>query len=442
MNAVHSAYWLAYRAALTDATAVRATSNYLRYGQDCNADRAAAETYAALCASIRGRDANGTLPDVMLPLTEAKTFGALESAWRQVPILTREGLNRTARPPRKRGDVALRTGGSTGEPVSLVLSRDGFRRKRSRLISARQAIGWQPGMPTFAVWGSERDIGKPDRLKTRLHQRASNLRMNGGFNANEGRWIALAKEIRRQPKQVALYGYSSLLHDFASTLLRRDCVLPPGLVGTIWNGAEGISTLQREALMSATGADVHDFYGAREIGAIAVEIEPQGGQGLTSVGPDVIVEIVDSRGHPVSSGETGRVVVSSLGISGTPLYRYEIGDLAVAGAEYAFGHLAITELIGRSNEGVPLPGGGVVRGLFFNHAVKDFPWVRQFQCLVNVDGHRADLRVLLNHEPSTLEKNALVQVLGRGLAGYDVTITPVRELARTREGKLCQVILQ
>ncbi len=42
----------------------------------------------------------------------------------------------------------------------------------------------------------------------------------------------------------------------------------------------------------------------------------------------VIVEIIDDFGNPVVSGEAGEVVVTPLGIEGTPLLRYRTGDMA------------------------------------------------------------------------------------------------------------------
>jgi phenylacetate-CoA ligase len=42
----------------------------------------------------------------------------------------------------------------------------------------------------------------------------------------------------------------------------------------------------------------------------------------------IIVEILDNAGDPVAVGETGEIVVTPLGIEGTPLLRYRTGDIA------------------------------------------------------------------------------------------------------------------
>ncbi len=42
----------------------------------------------------------------------------------------------------------------------------------------------------------------------------------------------------------------------------------------------------------------------------------------------MVVEIIDANGQPVAMGTTGEVVVTPLGIEGTPLLRYRTGDIA------------------------------------------------------------------------------------------------------------------
>lgn len=435
-------YWAAYERFLVDSRLRHSTTRWLETPRHDPSRSAATEDL--LRGTIRRRSQNGTLPHAFAHLDIHAPYDELVEQWRDLPIMSREDMQSISdHTERSRGSSVVRTGGSTGEPVEVVISRQGFHGKRARLLATRTAIGWRPGMHTFSVWGSESDIGKSESVRSRVQRRAASLHFDGGFTSSAQRWHRLADRMEERPNGLALYGYSSLLGDFARTLQADGRQLREGLITSLWNGAEAIDDGTRSAIETTTGTKLHNFYGARETGAIAVELHRASSPGLTVAGPEIVLEIVDEVGSHVADGEVGRVLVSLLTPSGTPVLRYEIGDLARAGAVDGFGCSTLLELVGRSNDQIPLAGGEHVSGLFFNHLIKEFPTVAQFQARVDTSARRIELLVILvDHEVVESRLESLAARVAAKVAGYQVDVTPVHALIRTPQGKLRQVIVQ
>jgi len=87
----------------------------------------------------------------------------------------------------------------------------------------------------------------------------------------------------------------------------------------------------RELVAERLGARVAAIYACREIGHIASECEATRYYHVAV--ENVLVEIVDSGGRDVPPGERGRVIITGLYNYAMPFIRYEVGDVAVAGAE-------------------------------------------------------------------------------------------------------------
>ncbi len=295
-------------------------------------------------------------------------------------------------------------------------------------------------MPTFAIWGSDRDLGHADGRFTATRERLSAIHLDGGFGATRERWHRLADQIERCSTGAALYGYSTLLKEFAQELSESGRRLPEGLVRTVWNGAEAVDAQTRALVREVTGCHLHNFYGTRETGAIAVELSPGRRRELVVAGPDVLVEVVDDDGMPTSPGQLGRVLVSLLNSSGSALYRYENGDLAIAGAPGPLGFVTLREISGRLTELIPLANGEHVSSSFFNHALKDFAFIDQFQALVDEEMGNIELRVVTRELNPDLD--SLRRVLSRRLADYSIDVRVVQELPRTPNGKLQQVLMK
>jgi len=88
----------------------------------------------------------------------------------------------------------------------------------------------------------------------------------------------------------------------------------------------------RKRIESAWGARLYDHWGMTEIGSLAIECA-ENPLGLHVLETECIAEIVDPESlAPVEPGAVGELVVTNLGRSGSPMFRYRTGDLVSADA--------------------------------------------------------------------------------------------------------------
>ncbi|HYG75810.1 MAG TPA: AMP-binding protein [Planctomycetota bacterium] len=83
----------------------------------------------------------------------------------------------------------------------------------------------------------------------------------------------------------------------------------------------------RSRIEEAWGARCVDHYGMTEVGPACFECEKNRGR-LHVIDPEYIAECVDPKtGKPVADGESGELILTNLGRSGSPAIRYRTGDL-------------------------------------------------------------------------------------------------------------------
>lgn len=103
--------------------------------------------------------------------------------------------------------------------------------------------------------------------------------------------------------------------------------------------------------------ELYATYSSTEMGATFSEC-PYGCGG--HVHPElIIVEIIGDDNRPVADGETGEVVVTTLGVEGMPLLRFRTGDISskvTAPCRCGRNSYRLTPLVGRKNNMIKLKG--------------------------------------------------------------------------------------
>ncbi len=218
------------------------------------------------------------------------------------------------------------TSGTTGEPVTLWqteadlqrLARNeqmafvaaGIRRTDRVMVGAALDRVFMAGLAYFL---GLRNIG------------ATTIR------AGSGQPALVAELIRRQRPNV-LVGVPSLLLGVAHQLYQRG--MKPGemgiekliCIGEPVRGCDLNLSPLGAALQQHWQAQVLSTYASTELATAFADCSAGcGGHLLPEL---VVLEIIDEQGHPVAAGETGEVVVTPLGVEGTPLLRYRTGDIA------------------------------------------------------------------------------------------------------------------
>ncbi|MBN2083184.1 hypothetical protein JW859_13380 [bacterium] len=357
-----------------------------------------------------------------------------------LPVLDKPGLQklfpRLQENYKHRADVYPNaTGGSTGEPVSYLRSKLQDNAGGGASYEMFKLLGWRPGMLRVSLWGSERDIGRAEKRKGWWKSLLDDTTLVGAYAPDEEVFRRFVDTIEARPG-CAVYGFTSLLAECARVMVKNGWQLAPGAVGTAWVGAEAVSDAQREVFYRAFGVRLRDHYGSRECSTIAAECDHR----TRHINPRYLVEAVDHATRRVlPAGEVGSLLVTDLFNEVTPLIRYEIGDLgSVDWGDCPCGRsgFCLTELTGRTAGLFELESGRKVSALFFNHLLKEFPTVLQFQVLR--DG-LAEFRVAYTGEALSADEQArLESVVSHLLEGARVTAVYMEQLDRSASGKLMQ----
>ena len=386
----------------------------------------------------------GRRADALPEWREAARISDPDELWRiwpELPVVSKEMLTGRFAATEIRDRFGLRgrvgaTGGSTGEPTPFFHDAATVRANRSLDLHSRRRMGWTPGMPTVAVWGSDRDIrpaGSP--LRQWVRRARGDLFVDGYHLTPETARAARELILRHAP--VAMFGFSSMLDYVARELVTAGLRLPRGAVAVAWSGGEMLLDAHVSAFQEAFGTPILNRYGGRELSTMACQYAP--GAPLTVHRPWLMVEVLDEAGRPAPAGQVGRLVWTSSLCRGTPFLRYDIGDLGSYSAEGvdAAGIGALTALHGRA-AGVLTINGKAINGLFWNHLFKEFVEVRRFQVVLTRAG---SLRINLTGTPLSTERDAeLRAILARLLGPVEIEIVNRDSIPLTAQGKLLQVL--
>ncbi len=208
-----------------------------------------------------------------------------------------------------------------------------------------------------------------------------------------------------EEKPDLLTGYGGWLHLFFKTAAARGTQHHrPAMVMYM---AEAMPPGGRELIEQDLGIAVMSRYSAAEAFKIGFYCERRTGFHLHE---DLChVRVVDEDGAAVPDGEPGRLVITNLVNRGSVLLNYPIGDLGSVGpADCGCGRTfrMLSELEGRVEDVLTLPGGRAVHPRAVWQAFKDDEEVLQYQ-LVQQELGRFHLRL------TTLDEAAFERALGR-----------------------------
>jgi phenylacetate-CoA ligase len=292
---------------------------------------------------------------------------------RQLPPLTRETLRERFHDLRSTAvpDSAVfkrSTGGTSGQPVTVVLDRRG--NSERMLVNHRMfaMMGRSLGARTLVVAGSPIDSVAWTSSRDRLKNRLFNIDVISSFNLTPATVADLLGRLKsgRFPWVIA---YASVFD-----ILARHCA-DSGLrisIANIVPCAELVTTAQRERWREAFGCEIFEIYGTREMTSIAGEVSDH--EGLAVSADMFEVDIADEGGRSLPNGTPGLITVTTLAERGMPLIRYQLGDVGTiepppAGSDYPFPRLRISH--GRVLDVICCPDGKLLPGEFFPHLMKE-----------------------------------------------------------------------
>ena len=334
---------------------------------------------------------------------------------KKLPILTKQHLRDHFAALHTVGEFPYTSrntsGGSTGQPV--VLTQDANYSSWSNATQGyyfREFLGVEMNeVKNIWLWGSERDLSQPKREIARQPRHPTVFWRNQTFlntfqATTDQRWLDYIDFIaRHRPYYVA--GYAGSLYQIAKVARRHNVRLyRPRFV---YSAAETLRDFMREEIEEQFNAKVFDFYGSREVGAVAGECR-HGRRHVFTM--NNVVEVLPDRHGNVTSPEVahrpaqsptrrgdeaspeGRILVTNLHNRAFPLIRYEIGDTGAMGAEPGGCPCGsplptLAKLTGRVSDHFVRRDGALVHGEYFTHLFYFRPWVESFRVDQLAHGH-------------------------------------------------------
>ncbi len=364
----------------------------------------------------------------------------------QVPFLTKEILRgegpalRARTLPAGRRAFVNRTGGSTGQPCEFWQDSHYDAGNTADKLYHFESLGKQLGEPELKIWGAQRDLVRDTGSRTaKLKNFLYNRTVESCATLSEQRIREIVARVNRvRPRSI--WSYVDGLYTIARYV--NDQGLSLHSPAAVFCGGGTFLPHMREAIETAFGCPAINYYGSREMGAVACQCPEGGGMHVTS--HSHVVEVVDAKGRPVLD-EDGDLVLTSLTNYAMPFLRYRIGDrgrLASAPCPCGSPFPVLESVAGRSMESLVKPGGELVSPIYLitllGGTLGSGP-VARFQ-IVQEAIDRVTLKVVV--DPAHPEERAaaaldeirarLGQVMGEGCT---VACERVDEIPREASGK-------
>ena len=302
--------------------------------------------------------------------------------------------------------VTNTSGGSTGEPVTFYQTIKSQHHGIANFYYANYLNGVSPYDRTVDFWGALRDMNHTGEFSIRayLKEFLQNKKVFNTYVLDKKRIDSYIHNINKfRPSFIKAYVHS--LYDISKYINKNNITIK---VKPIIHTTTGplYPEMRQEISRAFNNASVFSFYGSREVSAIATEIADQ--EGMHVMYDNVFVEVLDDEGKPVSVGDEGEIVITTLNNFYMPLIRYRIGDRGIKG-DNNFGTLLIRNVLGRTLGVIYKKDGGYVDGqyfttLFFNlDTVKGFQIVQkninqiQLNIVKNVNFREGDLDDVINN---------------------------------------------
>lgn len=243
---------------------------------------------------------------------------------RRLPFTTKAELKRQPRAFVSEENIRFltkkTTGGSTGEPLTLVKTRQAMAWELAATWRGYSWAGIGIGDRQGRFWGVP--ITPKNKRRARLIDFVAHRRRCSAFAFDE-QDLRRYTETLRTFQPAYFYGYVSMLEEYAK-FFRRSGQSPPFALKCVITTSEVLTEHQRRLIEQVFTTRVFNEYGSGELGSIAHECE-HGSLHLSA--ENMLVEVLDGD-RRCNLGETGELVVTELNNIANPLIRYRTGDFA------------------------------------------------------------------------------------------------------------------
>ena len=176
-------------------------------------------------------------------------------------------------------------------------------------------------------WGSPIDKAKYKTMIGSFTKTLERIQVSDSYLMSKENVSTYADSLRVFNPEI-VRGYTTSVLTVAKYLLENkdDFVRPKSVI----THAETLFDSDRKIIEEAFDCPVFDYYGSREIGAMAAECEEHCGYHISM--ENVLIEL-EKDGEHVAAGEKGAIIITSLRNFGMPFLRYRVGDIGVFSEE-------------------------------------------------------------------------------------------------------------
>lgn len=326
------------------------------------------------------------------------------------------------------------TSGSSGDPVSVVRSRKATGYHHAAMYRARRWFGINIGDREARLWGI------PVSFKLKIREQVKDFLMNrtraSAYELNKDNLSLFLYHIKRF-KPVYLFGYASLVYEFARFILDENIDVSEFKFKGAITTSETLYDFQRQVIEKAFHCPVINEYGSTETGIIAYQC-PKGGMHIPVEA--VYVEVIPDK---FLGNGLGRVLVTDLNNYAVPIIRYDIGDIATLSDEKCLCGRELplmSKIAGRDSSIITLPNGNKIHTILFYYIMCGVEahggGVKQFQVIQRTTNKFTMMLVKdnsLSEERFQAMKDDIKKVVGpKVVFNYEL----VDHISRTEAGKL------
>jgi phenylacetate-CoA ligase len=269
------------------------------------------------------------------------------------------------------------SGGSTGTPIKIVQDMEYLSWNMAASELFMNNCGYKVPMRRVTLWGSERDIRSKRSIKSNIVLWMTNNEFLNAYNISPDKMKEYVSIINEK-KPNLIHAYAESLYQFALFLERENIsVYSPEVIIT---SAGTLFPYMRDIIEKTFNSKIYNLYGSREVGAIACEKIGESGMHVSTY--TQYIELLDRNTTPVSYGQEGELIVTSLTNYGMPLIRYKIGDVAQWSDIYKTEQIRpsiIENVKGRVSDNFIKRDGSITFGSYFRHLLFFMDWIDKYQ---------------------------------------------------------------
>jgi phenylacetate-CoA ligase len=322
--------------------------------------------------------------------------------------------------------VSKTTGGSTGEPVSILKNINALAHERASTWRAYEWANIEVGHSQGRFWGVPHT--KSDRIKATITDLIANRKRVNAFNLSNQSLNKYYKELSKFNPSY-LYGYVSVIEALAKHIQENN-LSPFKNLKSIITTSEVLYDNSRMTIQDAFNTKVFNEYGCGEVGSIAHECE----FGNMHIMSDNLI---------LESSKENELIVTDLHNFKMPLIRYRLGDFGIISNESCQcgrNFPILKHLFGRAYDFIRLENGQKIHPesviYIFESFKKSFDVISQFQ-VIQSEISRIDLKIIPKQGWSLEKGDYLISLMQKNISKkINFKIEVVENLGREKSGKM------